>query len=488
MRRKKRKIFGGETAPFSAWVRDASMISALIIRALRPSVALSRAINRMKPIDTTQTSGIGEHRTAPLNLHSIAIHPLTRLRLFCRRVEERTLYNCDKILNLRTSKTTLNPLAMKKTALRSCSLAIGVALIGSFVTSANAQTTSTTDPVGFVNLPIQGASDNTMSIPMVRDAVFAGTVGGGITDNSFNVLAGSVSPAWTVSQFKYVLGTQPQTYYVEFTSGSLKGLFFKIDDNAAGSVTVDNEGVLLTADQAISGNPAGKLAAGDSFKIRPFWRVRDVFEVNGQPIIEPHPQIGQIRDLILIPNYTTVAINKAPNVSLYYLQGVGWQKSGDEGDDYGDFILRPNEAFVVRRNNAAPISLTSLGGVLMNKSVSFVPGGGAASGNDTFISISRPAAVNLDNSGLSAIMQPAAQIGAASDLLLAFGPGTGFNRTPAKVYFFLAGQPAGQGWRESGDEDNLTIGQTVSLDPGKVYVLRKKQGAPGVNWVNNANY
>src|SRR5688572_32711567 len=112
---------------------------------------------------------------------------------------------------------------MKKTALRSCSLAFSVALIGSFVAPLNAQTTTATDPVGFVNLTIQGASDNVMSLPMVRDAVFSGTVAAPIAANSFNVMAGQVAPGWTASQFKYVLPSQPQTYYAEFTSGALKG-------------------------------------------------------------------------------------------------------------------------------------------------------------------------------------------------------------------------------------------------------------------------
>lgn len=377
---------------------------------------------------------------------------------------------------------------MKTVTLRSCSLALGLALMGSFAPRVEAVDTFT-DPVGYYTLTIQGASDNVLSLPMMRDAVFTGTVGSAtITANTFGVVSGTSSPGWTASQFKYTPPGQPMTYYVEFTSGALKGLYFKIEDNGTGSLTIDNEGVDLSANQAIPGNVAGKLTAGDSLKIRPYWRLKDVFEVGGQPIVEAYPVEGAVRDDILIPNYTTVAINKSPNTILYYLQGVGWQKAGNEGEDYGNFILRPNEAFIVRRRNAAPISVTNLGGVLTNKSVTFIPGGTAASGNDTYFSLGRPAAVSLDASGLADLMTASPAEGIVADQLLAFSAGTGFNRVPSQIYYFLAGQPAGQGWRKSGDDENVTIGQTVMIEPGKVYVLRKKQNSPGKDWVNNPNY
>jgi hypothetical protein len=88
---------------------------------------------------------------------------------------------------------------MMTTALRSCSLALGLALTGSFATRVQA-VDAYTDPVGYYTLNIVGASDNVMSLPMVRDAVFAGTVGGGINPTGFNALAGHFSPGWTDSQ------------------------------------------------------------------------------------------------------------------------------------------------------------------------------------------------------------------------------------------------------------------------------------------------
>lgn len=377
---------------------------------------------------------------------------------------------------------------MKTTALRSCTLALGLALSGSIATKVQAAD-AFTDPVGYYTLEIAGSSDNVMSLPMVRDAVFAGTVGGNVGAAGFDALAGTNAPGWQVDQFKYTAGSQPLNYYVEFTSGALKGLYYRITTNTANAVTLDTEGDLaLNAPHAIAGNPAGSLTVGDSFKIRPYWRIKDVFEVNGQPIIEGRNFPFESKDSILIPNYVTVGINKAPNVILFYLNGTGWQKDGELGPDYGDFILRPNEVFIVRRMNANGISLTNLGSVLMNRSVSFVPGGGGGNQNDTYIALNRPSPVSLDDSGLQDVLEPTLAHFSVKDQLLVFSPGTGFNRAPSQFYYFLAGQPQGQGWRKSGDIDNTTIGQTVFLEPGKAYILRKGSTVAGKDWVNDPNY
>jgi uncharacterized protein (TIGR02597 family) len=377
---------------------------------------------------------------------------------------------------------------MKTTALRSCSLALGLALAGSFATRVQA-VDAYTPPVGFYALPIPGGTDVGMALPMVRDAVFAGTVGGGITATSFNALAGQVSPAWTVSQFKYNAATQPQTYYVEITSGALKGLYYKIDDNGANSVILNTEGDSLLL-HPLPGAPTAALAVGDSFTVRPYWRVKDVFQTGSTPIIDGWPDADTVKDEILFPNNTAVAQNKAPNFNLHFdLALGGWRTFGDDSTDYGNYILPPNDAFIIRRRNPAAVNITNLGGVLMNSSVSFVPGGDGSKGNDIYISIARPAAVTLDASGLRIADQTKSLIvdspdpDTITDQLLAFGPGTGFNRAPNAIYYYLAGA----GWRQFPDE-NTNVGATVTLEPGKAYIVRKKSSNPGRDWINVANY
>ena len=383
---------------------------------------------------------------------------------------------------------------MKNAALRSCSLALGLALFGSISTRVEA-VDAYTDPVGYYTLNIIGGSDNVMSLPMVRDAVFSGTVGGGITATGFDALAGAVSPGWTVSQFKYVSGTQPQTFYVEFTSGALKGLYYKINDNTANSASLDTEGDSLL-NHSVPGNTGTALAVGDSFKIRPYWRIKDVFEVNGTPIIESRPSVVLAKDDVMIPNYSAVGINKAATTIIFHTtqttapaNGPGWRAAGQGATDFGDYILRPNEAFIVRRRNANNVSLTNLGGVLMNKSVSFVPGGDGSSANDIYISINRPAAVSLDSAGLriadqsKSLIKDSASSVLRQDELYAFDTPAGFNQGAPNIYYYLAGN----GWRKVGSAAT-DIGSTVFLEPGKSYIVRKKAANAGSDWANDANY
>jgi uncharacterized protein (TIGR02597 family) len=385
---------------------------------------------------------------------------------------------------------------MNTTALRLSPLALAALLVGASVSQA--QTTAFTDPVGYYTLNVTAASDNILSLPMVRDAEFAGTVASGagtITATGFTALAGTVSPNWGTApkQWVYVAGSaQTKTYYVEFTSGQLKGLYYKIVDNSSNVLTLDTEGDDLT-NHPINAAPAA-LAAGDSFKIRPYWRIRDVFENAGTPTIEPRPNFGVPKDDILIPDYVNVGINKAASTTIFYVNdtvtpNIGWRSSSNPVTDRGDTILRPNEAFVLRRRNASPSSITNLGSVQMIRSISFIPGGDGVKGNDTYISINRPASVTLDASGLRSADQSVSVIRDSidpdlpGDRLMAFTPGTtGFNNPPGRTYIYLQGS----GWRQI--PANTPAGSTL-LEPGTAYVVRKMTtAASGRDWINDPNY
>jgi len=382
------------------------------------------------------------------------------------------------------------------TTLRLRPVALALALAGSIATLATTKAqaqSATTDPVGYYTVTMAANSDTVLSLPMIRDAVFAGTVASGagnITASGFTALAGSSSPGWTAHQWQYNSASQHLTYYAEFTSGALKGLYYKIVDNDASTLTLDTEGDSLLS-HPLSGNPTAALAAGDSFKIRPYWRIRDVFESNGTPIIQPRPDFDTPKDDILMPNYTTVAQNKAANVTYYYLSsavdGTGWRSVGSEPADKGDDILRPNEAIVFRRRSATPLTLTNLGNVEMIRAISFIPGGNGTKGNDTYVSLARPAAVSLNQSGLHntdqslSVIKDSVDPDNPGDKLLVFS-GTGFNRAPNKTYYYLAGA----GWRLFPDLDTDVGGDL--LQPGVAFIVRKVAANAGRDWINDPNY
>jgi uncharacterized protein (TIGR02597 family) len=396
-----------------------------------------------------------------------------------------------------TQKIKLNRNTMNTTTLGLRSLAAGLVLAGTISVPQLSAVDAFSDPVGYHTLSIVGASDNVMSLPMVRDAVFTGTVGGAITATSFNVLAGQTPPTWTADQFVYSAGIQRLTYYVEFTTGQLRGLFYKVQNNGTGSLTLDTEGDNLTT-HPVNG-VAAALAVGDSIKIRPYWTVKDAFEVNGTPIIESRANVILAKDDILIPNYTLFGTNKAAAPIIFHTTqvggsaaGPGWRAVGQGVTDFADFVLRPNEAFITRRRNAATVSLTNLGAVNLNRAITFVPGGNGTSANDIYVSLARPSAVTLDASGLriadqtASLIKDSANTTIRQDEVYAFNAPAGLNAAAPNVYFYLNGA-AGTGWRKVGSAAT-DIGSTVTLEPGKAYIVRKKAANAGRDWVNDPNY
>ena len=371
---------------------------------------------------------------------------------------------------------------------RSIALAFLAACVGASVMFA--QTPALTDPVGFHMLSIRGASDNVLSVPMERLPIFAGTVQSA-TAAALTVAAGHsqggapVSPAWDAGQFVFnAAAGQRQTFLVEFASGQLKGVCYRITGNGANTLTLDTEGDDLTAHP-----PLGGVAASDSLRIRAYSRIRDVFEVNGLPVIEARPNAFTPRDDILIPSSLSVGMNKAPSLTIYYLEGQGWRAAGEGTTDFSDYPLNPNEGLILRRRNPANLSIMSVGAASVIRAVSFVPGGDGTSPNDTYISLLHPVPVTLDQSGLRSVDQTNSVIKdstsdfARQDELLAFDPNaTGFNVAPSITYYYRAGQ----GWKQVGN--NLIVGSTVTLQPATAYIVRKKAQNPGVDWVKDPNF
>src|SRR5436190_8278888 len=124
--------------------------------------------------------------------------------------------------------------------LKSRSAVIAICLgVGARISSMLAQTPVVTDPVGFHTLSIRGASDNVLSVPMEQLPIFAGTVQSA-TPTTLTVAAGrsqggaAVSPGWNTNQFVFnVAAGQRQTFLLEFASGQLKGVFYRITANGA---------------------------------------------------------------------------------------------------------------------------------------------------------------------------------------------------------------------------------------------------------------
>src|SRR5476651_347893 len=125
-----------------------------------------------------------------------------------------------------------------------------------------AQSSVSTDPVGFVTLNTLSNSDTIFSTPLARPEAFRGSVG---TLSATRITAAG-TPGWTASAFVYAAGTQSNTYYLRFRTGAKAGCFYTVTANTVDTLTIDLAGDLLTG-----------AAPGDEFALVPYWTLGTAF-------------------------------------------------------------------------------------------------------------------------------------------------------------------------------------------------------------------
>ncbi|MDB6172915.1 MAG: hypothetical protein JWL59_2226 [Chthoniobacteraceae bacterium] len=334
-------------------------------------------------------------------------------------------------------------------------------------------------PAGYFAVELNGASDNHVSVPLFRAATTYAKVTA-VQPNQIICAAAGFTPR------RFATGIGPGgvpqgAYHVEFTSGHLKGVSYRILDNSGDGIVVETEGDDLTA------HPLGALAFGDTVRIRPAWTVGSLFGNNeDEVIIEKQPNDFVIKDSVLLYDQDRVGTNKAPSREFFYVEGEGWRVRGGGVIDMGEQPIGAGEPFLVRRKGMEALSMIVVGVPLREQAVVFVQGASATQSNDFYVALAQAEPVRLNASGLvdavtpsQSVVQSSPSILRRTDLLLEWANGqAGFNRAPARIYYYLAGQ----GWRQAGSA-STTVGNDVILEPGRAYIIRKAIGNPGKDWV-----
>ena len=142
----------------------------------------------------------------------------------------------------------------------------GVALSLHAPSLAPAQTSPTTDPVGFTTTSCLAPSDTYVSIPFTRPSEFTGTV----QSASGNMLTINGTPGWANSQFVYAAGSQPNHYYVLIGNGGTtnpkEGHIYQITGNGPNTLLID----------ATSDNLTG-IVASTQVTVIPYWTLATIF-------------------------------------------------------------------------------------------------------------------------------------------------------------------------------------------------------------------
>lgn len=365
-------------------------------------------------------------------------------------------------------------------------MALAAAGVLALATSGYAQTTVTTDPVGFNTVNCLANSDTYASLPFTRPPEFVGTV----ASVSGNTVTVSGTTGWTANQFVYVSGSQPKTYYAligtSSTSNPNEGRVYLVTANDSVSVTLN-----------LNGDSISSIASGTPISLIPYWTLNTVFPASDENVsFTPSSSPISLKTQILIPDYQSSGINLAANKSYYFITSgtnVGWRLAGDSPlVDHGDDVLVPDGYIIVRNKNSAPAStLTEIGSVLTKK-ISIPLASQSTSKQDNFVSIVRPVDVALSNTGLDPALNnfvaSANNISIKDEVLLFDNSTAILNRAASKIYYYIS-NGSNIGWRLAGDSPLTDHGSDL-IPAGSAVIIRKAQSvaASTTFWTNSPTY
>jgi uncharacterized protein (TIGR02597 family) len=322
-------------------------------------------------------------------------------------------------------------------------------------TPLQAQTTATTDPVGFVTFTAKANSDLRLGIPMLQAPSFQGS-------------ADSVSGT-TVSATG--IETLSGSQYLTVTSGTAEGSWEVVASSAAGSVT-------LAA--AITG-----FEAGDSFAVRPFWTLNTLFPDGGA--IPASSDVFNPVASVILNNPTAQGINLAPDKAYIYHDGsqgpAGWYDSSDVNAGLkNDIVVSPEVSIAIRNNTGSDVSIPITGNVPTAK-FGIDIASRAAGQQDNLVYNQFPTSVTLATSGLveSGAMSVSSDVFNPTDTLIVYSSeSTGFNPAGSASYLYHDGSQGPAGWYDSADV-NAGLKNDVEIPAGASFVVRKAAGSDQVS-------
>ncbi|MCA9398958.1 MAG: TIGR02597 family protein [Candidatus Omnitrophica bacterium] len=305
--------------------------------------------------------------------------------------------------------------------------------------------------VGYNKIDVPAGSDALFTVAFTEAADSSYTVssvtGSGVT----------VADALSVDAFA-------DTYYVRFTSGSGEGLWSTIDSNSASEFVLTDTGIL------------SHVSAGDTFAVFPHATLETLFpdELKGISFEATPPPGIFLKTVILVPDTTSVGVNKATAATYYYLNGE-WRKFGQPPTSvFNDVVIPPQVYTTLRNGGASPLEFFTLGKVSDLKIARILST--ESSTNDIPVGSGFPVPVTLKqlNLGGTPAFQSTPPPGIfVKDQLLVFDNSVpGVNKSASATYFYYNGA-----WRKFGQPLTQSFDDEV-LDPSAAILIRKAGGTP----------
>ena len=335
--------------------------------------------------------------------------------------------------------------------------------------------TAATPPAGYYKLTARGASDSLLSVPLLpRPALLARVTA--VSANSLTLgfagmpADGAYAPASGV------------VYTVQFMTGQLEGLPYKVTGNTGGVFTVDTQGDDLT--HHALGVVAADTVKGDLVHVRACWTVGDLFgRTADELVLATVPGLsGAVYtsgDLLLLPDNSGMSLDKKPALELGFVPAQGWRQRGGATADASAQPLVPGVPFTVRHQNPTSAAIWVVGYVPQERGVIRLPAISAGGENDFAVSLLHPLARTVSGLQLGAVLAPSSDVLSYGDGLLDFSSNRrGFSPPPEHRLYFTT-----SGWREGDAPADAYI-----LSPDFGYVLRLRGAHPVSYWLQSLPY
>jgi len=315
-------------------------------------------------------------------------------------------------------------------------LNVALAILVTAVMAGNAQTTVTSDIVGYQTATISGKGSGSSFFSFVpnnlsKAAIHTGT--GSATGTTIALdgasLSGSIAPVSGVP-----------THYLLVKSGSGAGLISDVTAFTAGSVTI--------ADDLSSSIPTGTQVA-----VIPHTKLTDILGTTTGLLITGGSTVTASDNVYLVDSTGTIKI-------YYYKTGIGAGWKTSSGSDASATIIYPSESILVSRKQTAPVSVVTVGQVAseQTKSVFTQNMNSACSG----------APVGLTLASLYPSISGGSTVSAADNVYL-INPTTG----ALDIFYYKTG--IGAGWKTAA---GATADGTRDISGG--YLVKRKSATAAV--------
>jgi hypothetical protein len=355
---------------------------------------------------------------------------------------------------------------MKKLSIR---LLSALALFHVYSFSVEAQVKVSTDPVGFINITIQGTDSgaglSAISVPMLPQVIYSGVI------HSVSSTTEIVDNAATWQTGDYV-GFDPDsnpTYYIEITKSTtdpaIVGTILRITASDDASNTLSVLGDEVTSD-----------FVGASYVVRQFRTLGDLFK--------DHVGIPDGIKAASSPADADIIYKIGPDGQggltwhTYYYQtgrsGSKWQRLGSTTDMYGVTIM-PDEGLLIKRIENTDLVITVAGSVKSNASrTAILPG-------FNLVSLSFPVDKSLSELGLYTSDDSTGLTGGSSladpnlDRLYSLDDAGEF----VMYYYYIPARGGSAHWRKLGSTDNQD--DTV-IKAGSAIIVMRQTASNRFDW------